>query len=62
MTKAAQKVLKTFETLPEPDKQDVVVEILRHTLEGDYSSLDDSDLMLVADQVFLELDRHEDGE
>ncbi|MEA2601948.1 MAG: hypothetical protein QOF89_2940 [Acidobacteriota bacterium] len=59
MTKAAKKLLATFETLPEPDKQELAVEILRHTLNESYSSPDDSDLVFAADQLFLELDRRE---
>ena len=59
MTKAAKEFLETFETLPDPDKQEVAVEILRHTLAESYSSPDDSDLVFAADQLFLELDRRE---
>ena len=59
MTKAAKKFLATFETLPEPDKQEVAVEILRHTLDDSYPAPDDSDLVFAADQLFLELDRRE---
>jgi hypothetical protein len=59
MTRAAQKVLDTFETLPEEDKKEIAVEILRRTSVEDYRDLDDSALTLAADQVFLELDRRE---
>jgi len=59
MTRAAQKVLDTFETLPEEDKREIATEILRRTSAEDYGDLDDSALTLVADQVFLELDRRE---
>ena len=62
MTKAAQKILATFETLPEPDKQAVVVEILRHASQEVYRAPDDADLVFAADQVFLGLDQREDGE
>ncbi|HEY3569341.1 MAG TPA: hypothetical protein VGP73_15530 [Thermoanaerobaculia bacterium] len=59
MTRAAQKVLDTFETLPEEDQKEIAVEILRRTSAEDYGDLDDSALTLAADQVFLELDRRE---
>ena len=59
MTRAAQKVLDTFETLPEEDKKELAAEILRRTSAEDYEDLDDSALTLAADQVFLELDRRE---
>lgn len=60
MTRAARQIIQTFEALPELDKQAVALEILRQTLDESYSTLDDTDLILAADQVFLELDRHED--
>jgi hypothetical protein len=61
MTRAAQKILKTFDELAEDDKQEIAVEILRRT-PGDYTELDDSDLVFAADQIFLELDRREESE
>ncbi len=59
MTRAAQKVLDTFETLPEEDKKEIAAEILRRASVEEYGDLDDSALTLAADQVFLELDRRE---
>lgn len=59
MTRAAQKVLDTFEALPEEEKNEIAAEILRRTSAEDYEDLDDSVLTLAADQVFLELDRRE---
>ena len=59
MTRMAKKFLQTFEKLPEPDKHTVAVEILRQTLDEEYSSPDDSELAFAADQLFLELDRRE---
>jgi hypothetical protein len=59
MTRAAQKVLDTFETLPEKDKKEIAVEILRRASAESYGDLDDSALVLAADQVFLDLDRRE---
>jgi hypothetical protein len=60
MTKAAQRFIETFEALPDDDKQAVVVEILRRTAAEDYPSLDEAELVLAADQVFLDLDRREE--
>jgi hypothetical protein len=57
MTLAAQRILETFETLPETDKQTVAAEILRRTLDD--SIPEDQELVLAADQVFLQLDRSE---
>ena len=56
MTRAAQKVLDMFETLPEENKKEIAAEILRRTSAEDYGDLDDSALTLAADQVFLELE------
>jgi hypothetical protein len=62
MTRAARQIIETFEALPEPDKKAVAVEILRQTVDENYSNLEDTDLIFAADQVFLELDRREDEE
>ena len=59
MTRAAKQVIESFESLPDPDKQSVVVEILRRATVDAYPALEDEDLVLAADQVFLELDRRE---
>lgn len=62
MTRAARQLLDRFEELPGPDRQEVVVEILRRTVEEDTSAPGDEELLLAADQVFLELDRREGSE
>lgn len=59
MTKAAQRLIHSFETLPEEDRRSVVVEILRLTVVEDHPPLDEAELVLAADQVFLDLDRRE---
>ena len=61
MTRAAQKILQTFDELPEDDKQEIAVEILRRT-PVDYPEFSDSALVFAADQIFLELDRREESE
>jgi hypothetical protein len=62
MTRAAQQILKTFESLPETDQQELAVEILRRAPIEVRPDLKDSDFLLLADQVFLELDRSEESE
>jgi len=59
MTLAAKTILESFEALPEPDKEAVVVEILRRATAAPYPTMEDEDLIFAADQVFLELDRRE---
>jgi hypothetical protein len=60
MTRAAQKLIETFQGLPQDDQRAVAVEILRQALVMDHASLDDAELVLAADQVFLDLDRREE--
>jgi hypothetical protein len=57
----SQQLLESFEQLPEEEKQQVVAEILRQTLNQDISSLTDDELTLSAEALFLDLDRWEDG-
>jgi len=59
MTQAAKQLIESFESLPESDKQSVAVEILRRTTSDSYPALADEDLVLAADQVFLDLNRRE---
>lgn len=54
-----EELLKSFELLPEPEKQKVASEILRRSLELRLAPLTDEELALNAEQVFLELDRRE---
>ncbi|MFL6203303.1 MAG: hypothetical protein ACJ76J_29400 [Thermoanaerobaculia bacterium] len=60
MTHAARQLIETFEALPEGEKQVVTMEILRRTALEDHPPLDEAELILAADQVFLELDRREE--
>ena len=62
MTRAAEKILETFDALPEQDRQEIAVEILRRAPIGIVGELDDADLIFTADQIFLELDRREESE
>ncbi len=59
MTEAARHVLESFEALPEPEKQEVIAALLRHTLQGPYDSPSDDELAYAADQVFVDLDQRE---
>lgn len=59
MTKAAQQILRSFETLAEEDQREVLIELLRFPIEADYSAPSDDELLYSADQIFLEYDRRE---
>jgi hypothetical protein len=59
MTRAAQQIIQSFESLPEEDKHDVLIELLRSPIEAGYTSPSDEELLLSADQIFLEYDERE---
>ena len=59
MTKAAQDFLRSFKALPQNDQHDVLVSLLRLPIEAEYSAPSDQDLLLAADEVFLELEKAE---
>ena len=59
MSTSAQKILESFDHLPEGEKQKVASEILRRTIDFDLPSLSDAELVLSAEELFLELDRRE---
>ncbi len=55
----AQNVIDTFDSLPEIEKRKAAIAILRRTLEMEFSSVSDDELILSAEETFLELDRRE---
>ena len=59
MTEAAQRLLDSFDALPEPDQREVATAILSRTAVVETGGLDDTELLWAADQVFLELDQRE---
>ena len=62
MTEAAQRFLRSFKALPQPDQHDVLVSLLRLPIEAEYSTPADDELIYAADQVFLELEKAERGQ
>jgi hypothetical protein len=59
MTISVQNIIRSFEQLPEIEKREVAREIIRRTLEFDIPPMSDEELVLTADELFLELDRRE---
>lgn len=59
MTEAARKILSAFETLPEEDRDEVAVEIVHRVSLVQHTAPSEEELLLAADEVFLELDRCE---
>ena len=55
----AENLIATFEQLPDTEKQEVASAILRRTLQNDFPPVSDEELILSAEQTFLEIDRRE---
>jgi len=59
MTTAVQNLLRSFELLPATEKQQFVWEVIRRSVNFDLPPLSDEELILGAEELFLELDRRE---
>jgi hypothetical protein len=59
MTESARKLLNTFDTLQEADRQEVLREILRRAALAPHQAPSDTELIAAADEAFLDLDRRE---
>ncbi len=59
MTPTIEHLLKSFEQLTEPEKHDLIVEMLRRTPAFDAPALSDEELVLAAEDLFLALDQEE---
>ena len=59
MSDAVQKLLDSFDGLPEADKHRATVEILRRVMAPTESDLPDSALIAAAEERFLALDAEE---
>jgi len=64
MTTTTQEIIERFTQLPTSEKKIIVSVILRDALEVETPVLSDDELVMNAEDVFLELDRREalDGE
>jgi hypothetical protein len=59
MTALVEELLNTFERLTDSERLDLVLEILKRTVYLDFPPLSDEDLVLNAEELFLELDKEE---
>ena len=59
MSASVQELLYSFDLLTENEKRELASEILRRASMLDQPPLTDEDLVLNAERLFLELDRHE---
>jgi hypothetical protein len=61
MTRSVQELLDRFDRLAEAEKHEAASEILQRVRRLDLDPITDDDLILSAEEVFLELDRHEEA-
>lgn len=59
MSADVQNLIETFERLSEAEQREAASEILRRTVSLDLPALSDEELVLNAEELFLELDRRE---
>ena len=59
MTVVAQSILNSFDSLPDPERLEIAVEILRRVTQLDFPPLKDEDLVLNAEELFLALEGQE---
>jgi len=57
MTHPAEKIIESFDALSDAEKREVIAVLLRKT--ATLKPMTDDELLAAADQVFLDLDRHE---
>jgi len=59
MTTQVRTILESFDMLPEVEKRELATEILRRSVMLDVPPLTDQELVVAAEETFLELDRRE---
>jgi hypothetical protein len=59
MTGNALQFLRSFKALAATDQREVLIQLLREPIEADYEALSDAELILAAEEIFLELDNAE---
>ncbi|WP_008309688.1 hypothetical protein [Leptolyngbya sp. PCC 6406] len=59
MTVLAQEILRNFDTLTNSEQLEIAMGILRRLISWDFPPLEDEDLALNADELFLALDQQE---
>jgi hypothetical protein len=55
----AENVIATFDQLADPEKLEVAAAILQRTLQVEFPPVSDDELVLSAEETFLDLDRRE---
>jgi hypothetical protein len=62
MTQPVRELLDNFDRLPDAEKREAVSEILRRVRTIEFDLPSDDDLVLNAEEIFLEIDRREAGD
>ena len=62
MTDSAKSIIDSFDELPDTEKREVAQAILRRTLRFDIPPLTDDDLVMQAEELFLDLDKRESAD
>ena len=59
MSTDSRQLIAKFDALPVVEQREVMAALLRKTIQWDTPPLSDDELVRLADEVFLELDRRE---
>ena len=59
ITTLVKELLSTFDSLPESERLEMAVEILKRVTNLDFPPLSDEDLVCNAEELFFELDQQE---
>jgi hypothetical protein len=59
MTTLVKELLNTFDSLPESERLEIALEILKRVTNLEFPALSDEDLVWNAEELFLELDQQE---
>jgi hypothetical protein len=59
MSTTVENILDSIERLSDPEKRELLSEIMRRTVSLDVPPLTDEELVLIAEESFLELDKRE---
>lgn len=59
MTQAVKRIVDEFEALPEPERQELLAELLRRMATEPHNLPDEQDLIAAADLVLQDLDWRE---
>jgi hypothetical protein len=62
LTTAGRQIVEEFDALPDEEKREVLVNLIKIYREIEYPVATDAELLTIADSLFLEYDRRESEE